>query len=555
MFPLVFAAAAFAQDADTFSFSGSALDDQGTLQLAHPTLGQADSYYAALGLVLADKPLVVRYEDGTEEVLVGKQFSTRVQGGYNINGFTRVDVDVPVYPAVQVNGTSQFAMGDITLGAMFPVAHVGDSNDGVDFGLRPQLILPTGRNAGAFTSRDTIGGSLTAAAGGYVSQVGWRANLGFDFGPKTSLEDLDFGSSFLAGLGGSYKPIPEAVVGAELDSRVTLSGGTAWNKNPVEGHVYGGYLHESGFHALLGLGTGIIAGVGAPNYRLGLSLGYRNDGGPGDTDGDGLTDDVDRCIEDPEDFDRYQDTDGCPEPDNDGDGLLDLVDECPDAAEDIDGWEDGDGCPDPDNDGDGIPDGGDDCPDVAGPASTNGCPDTDGDGLADDYDKCPTEAGPLATEGCPDRDSDRVPDYRDECPDDPIDPKADPRRSNGCPSKVIVTAEAIVITEKVYFNTGRSTIKPVSYSILDEVAAVFLAHEDIKRVEVAGHTDSDGSDASNKKLSQARAEAVKTYLEGKGVASDRLTAVGYGEEVPVDSNKTREGKANNRRVEFVITEQ
>ena len=118
-----------------------------------------------------------------------------------------------------------------------------------------------------------------------------------------------------------------------------------------------------------------------------------------------------------------------------------------------------------------------------------------------------------------------------------------------------MTAEAIVITEKVYFNTGRSTIKPVSYGILDEVAEVFLAHEDIRRVEVAGHTDSDGGDVANKKLSQARAEAVKTYLEGKGVAPDRLTAVGYGEEVPVDSNKTVVGKANNRRVEFVITEQ
>ena len=555
MFPLILVGSALAQDADTFAFSGSALDDQGTLQLVHPTLGESGSYYAGLGLVLANNPLVVRYEDGTEDVMVGKQFSTRVQGGYNVNGFTRVDVDVPVYPAVQVNGQRQFAMGDITLGAMFPVVTLGDSNDGVDIGLRPQLILPTGRNANAFTSRDTIGGSLTAAVGGHVSEVGWRANLGFDFGPKTSLEELDFGSSLLAGLGGSYRPVPEAVVGAELNTRVTLSGGTAWNKNPTEGHLYGGYLHESGFHGILGLGTGIIAGVGAPTYRLALSLGYRNDGGPGDLDGDGLTDDVDRCIEDPEDFDRYQDADGCPEPDNDGDGLLDAVDECPDEPEDIDGWQDGDGCPDPDNDGDGIPDGGDDCPDVAGPAETNGCPDRDGDGLADDYDQCPDEPGPLATEGCPDRDGDRVPDHRDECPDEPIDAKADPRRSNGCPTKVIVTTEAIVITEKVYFRTGRSTIKPVSYPILDEVAAVLTQFDDIELVEVAGHTDSDGSDESNLKLSQARAEAVKTYLEKKGIEASRLQAKGYGESVPVDTNDTSEGKANNRRVEFVIQEQ
>jgi len=551
--------AAQAQDADTFAFSGSAWDDQGTLQLAHPTLGQAGAWYGGVGLVYADDPLVVEFtagpDVGQEAAIVSRQLSTRFQGGYTIADAARVDVEVPFYPYLVVQDQQALAMGDITLSGMLPIASWGDTNDGVALGVKPELVIPSGRNSGTFTSRETVGGSLTGAVGGYISQIGWRANLGMDFGPKTSLEDLDFGTSFDVGGGVSYRPVAEAVAGAEVSSKITLSGGTAWNKNPVEAHVFGGYLHASGFHAMAGFGTGLVAGIGAPDFRTALALGYRNDGSPPDMDGDGLTDDIDRCIDQPEDLDDFQDLDGCPDPDNDADQVLDVDDSCPQDAEDWDGWDDEDGCPDLDNDQDGIPDGGDDCPDLTGPADTNGCPDTDGDGLADDMDRCPAEAGPLATEGCPDRDKDRVPDFRDDCPDEPISPQADPRRSNGCPTRVIVTTEAIVITDKVYFETGRSTIKPVSYAILDEVAEVLAANPDIRKIEVAGHTDSDGSDTKNKALSQERADAVVDYLVSSGIARSRLVAVGYGEEKPIDSNKTRAGKAANRRVEFVIRDQ
>ncbi len=456
-----------------------------------------------------------------------------------------------------VNGQGQFAMGDLTLAGLIPVASFGDSADSVGLAIKPRLILPTGRNADAFTSRETFGGGLTGVIGGSAaaSKLGYRLNLGLDFGPKASFEDLDFGTSFEAGAGADYLVQEDIKVGGELTSRVTLSGGTAWNKNPIEGHVYGSYLHETGFTALLGLGTGLLAGVGAPDYRVALALGYHGAGGPADTDGDGLTDDVDRCIEVPEDFDGFKDSDGCPDLDNDGDGLADLDDECPISAEDLDGFEDEDGCPDPDNDGDGVPDGGDDCPLTPGLPEHNGCPDGDADGIVDDMDQCPEEPGPLATSGCPDADADKVPDFRDECPDQPISEQADPRRSNGCPTKVIVTKESIVIVDKVYFRTGKSTIKSVSYPILNEVAEVLLANPDITRIEVAGHTDSDGSESSNLSLSQSRAEAVAKYLTDKGVEPGRMLAQGYGEAKPIDTNATSDGKANNRRVEFVILEQ
>src|SRR5262249_25783383 len=98
--------------------------------------------------------------------------------------------------------------------------------------------------------------------------------------------------------------------------------------------------------------------------------------GPKDTDGDGINDDVDKCPQEPEDKDGFQDDDGCPDSDNDSDGIPDAADKCPNEPEDKDGFQDDDGCPDPDNDGDGVPDAQDKCPDQ--PETKNGFQDEDG---------------------------------------------------------------------------------------------------------------------------------------------------------------------------------
>jgi outer membrane protein OmpA-like peptidoglycan-associated protein len=249
---------------------------------------------------------------------------------------------------------------------------------------------------------------------------------------------------------------------------------------------------------------------------------------PGDRDGDGLTDDVDKCPDEPEDKDGFQDEDGCPDPDNDFDGIPDKDDKCPLEPEDKDGFQDEDGCPDPDNDGDGLSDKVDQCPnepeDKDGFEDDDGCPDPDNDkdGVLDADDKCPTEAG--------------VP------PD-------------GCPKKyklVVVTEKKIEIKQTVYFDFNKATIKPVSFPLLDEVAQALKDNPKIK-VEVQGHTDSVGDDNFNLKLSQKRAESVRNYLIKKGISSDRMEPKGYGENVPIADNRTKEGRDQNRRVEFVIT--
>jgi len=253
--------------------------------------------------------------------------------------------------------------------------------------------------------------------------------------------------------------------------------------------------------------------------------------GAGDRDHDGIADTVDKCPNDAEDKDGFEDTDGCPDPDNDGDGIADTVDKCPNDAEDKDGFEDTDGCPDPDNDGDGIADTVDKCPNDAedkdGFEDTDGCPDPDNDkdGVADAEDKCPLQPGPAS--------------------------------SNGCPKtydNIVVTDQKIELKQKIFFATNQALILPQSDALLAEIASV-LRSRPTMRLRIEGHTDTQGPRKRNMSLSQARADAVRIHLEKLGITAARLEAVGYGPDQPIETNRTTAGREKNRRVEFVIVQQ
>ena len=256
-----------------------------------------------------------------------------------------------------------------------------------------------------------------------------------------------------------------------------------------------------------------------------------------DTDGDGIYDKDDAC---PEVF-GLKAFNGCP--DTDGDGIEDSKDGCPEAA----GTVEMNGCPD--TDGDGIADKDDACPEVAGIKSLNGCPDADGDGIADKDDKCPTVKGPKENGGCPwpDRDGDGVLDKDDKCPD-----VKGTVANQGCPE---VSDEAIKklndYAKTILFDTNKDTFKQQSYAVLNSIAAI-LKEYPYSKFTIEGHTDSDGGDDFNQRLSDARANAVKKYLVEQGIDRFRLSALGFGESKPIDSNKTKAGKANNRRVEVKL---
>ncbi|MEZ4321293.1 MAG: OmpA family protein [Myxococcota bacterium] len=284
----------------------------------------------------------------------------------------------------------------------------------------------------------------------------------------------------------------------------------------------------------------------------------------GDEDGDLIINIDDGCIDDPEDIDGDRDEDGCPETseDSDGDGMIDAVDQCPEEAEDIDGFSDADGCPDYDNDGDGVLDIRDACArvpeDIDNWEDDDGCPDpdNDGDGISDTTDKCPNEPGSRDKDGCPDQDADNdgISDANDQCPDQP-ETRNDYLDSDGCPdtkpSKVVVTKTMVEIRETIQFETGSATLLNTSFRILDEVVQVLNDAPEM-RLRIEGHTDSQGSDTTNLELSRERATSVRVYLESKGVSAGRLESVGRGEEEPIDTNRTADGRARNRRVEFHI---
>lgn len=123
------------------------------------------------------------------------------------------------------------------------------------------------------------------------------------------------------------------------------------------------------------------------------------------------------------------------------------------------------------------------------------------------------------------------------------------------PDKVVLTPSNIAITDQVQFETGKADLKPVSFSLLDEVVTVMKGNPQIELVEIGGHTDSTGSPDFNRKLSQQRAESVMKYIASKGIGKGRLEAKGFGPDVPIADNNTPDGQAANRRVEFVIVKQ
>lgn len=110
-----------------------------------------------------------------------------------------------------------------------------------------------------------------------------------------------------------------------------------------------------------------------------------------------------------------------------------------------------------------------------------------------------------------------------------------------------------VVLEDLYFASGKYTVETKSYAILDQLAE-YLIRKKTTKIRVEGHTDSDGSDASNLTLSQNRANAVKNYLERKGVPSGLIEAKGLGEANPREDNGTYQGKAKNRRTEIHLVD-
>jgi outer membrane protein OmpA-like peptidoglycan-associated protein len=278
-------------------------------------------------------------------------------------------------------------------------------------------------------------------------------------------------------------------------------------------------------------------------------------GCPIDSDGDGVPDGIDQCPNTPKG--ATVDARGCTS-DSDNDGVPDGIDQCPNTPPNT--QVDARGCP-KDSDGDGVPDGIDQCPNTPQGAIVDerGCPkDSDNDGVPDGIDQCPNTPPNTQVDarGCSvDSDGDGVPDSQDLCPNTPPNVKVD---KDGCPIELTereteLLDKGTITTREIHFETAKWDILPESRPVLDEIGKVLIQWPQL-RIEVGGHTDARGSNAYNKDLSQKRAQAVLDYLVQNfpQIHKEQYTAVGYGENRPVASNKTVEGMAKNRRVEFKV---
>jgi hypothetical protein len=290
---------------------------------------------------------------------------------------------------------------------------------------------------------------------------------------------------------------------------------------PVETDVAGRFHLGHGFSATAGIGVGVTRAIGNPLFRGLVGLEWS----PvfTDADKDGLKDDSDRCPSQAEDFDGFEDEDGCPEWDNDQDGIADANDKCPLAAEDRDAFQDEDGCPETDNDGDGVQDGYDAC------ATT-----------PEDLDNWDDE------DGCPDPDNDRdgIPDTEDKCPNkrETINGNAD---DDGCPDQgqpqVVIEGERILTRRPIRF-TREGAIDRGSRNILRQLARTIIANPDIKSVRISvtvlGRAQSVWADRRAVKM----AEAVRDYLVKQGVAAELLNTM----------SSVKKSRRRGQKVEFEI---
>jgi outer membrane protein OmpA-like peptidoglycan-associated protein len=484
------------------------------------------------GFDFANDPLVARDPaSGNERMnggIVANRLSLQLAAGYGLGDRYEVGVAVPLVLA-QGGDLSLVAMGrelsTTTLGdvRLFGKAQLWKHND-VMVAAALDLALPTG-NVESFTGAPTASAWPRAVLGWQPGRWSGAINVGIVLRGESQLANVKVGDEITTGVGLGYELQPDRLW---LLGEGFVARGTSGGAHDTAAEVLAGVraLIHGPWRGQFAIGEGLGRGVSAPAFEAVAAMSYtaefarRNVAPPirveppprppvdVDTDGDGLIDRLDRCPNEPEDKDGFQDEDGCPDPDNDADGVPDATDRCPLEPEDKDGFQDQDGCPDPDNDGDGILDAQDRC--INEPETKNGYLDDD---------------------GCPDEIPTKV------------------KRFTG-------------VVRGVNFKLGSPDLLPGSQKVLDEAVAVLQEFPDLV-LEIQGHTDDQvigkgGPFKDNDELSQARAETVRAYMTAMGIAPARLVAKGYGAGRPqvdaagLSGSKLRAARAQNRRVQFEI---
>lgn len=529
-------------------------------------------------------PLVVVFEDGERQDLVANVAQLDLMAAYTI-GRVRLGLDMPVYLYADgqlVDGST--GSGDVMLDIKGTVLDPREAPLGL--ALNGRLFLPTA-TVDLPLGAQGLGWELAAVADKRLGPVLLAANLGTRGMPEVELANVTVNDQFFYRLGGGWELSDAAGLSADLAGALTYGEPVTNGAGAPLELIAGGWGRVSDKLVLRGgVGTGLTRGIGAPVFRALLSVGYE----PPmirDSDGDGLSDTVDACPDQPEDFDGWLDDDGCLDPSVVV--QVRLVSRSGDELSSASGTFQGEGV---------LVQGGAKFQAMVHPGEyrvSAGAPGHRRLDIPVDVPEAeshlvelllePLEGGLKLTVLGPDDaplDASAAIGRGDERPvgSEGLELALPPgthevlvqapgfaleRRTAEIvvdrvrelvvrlePTRVAVTRDKIDILEKVYFDTAKDSIKPESFPLLDEIAGILEAREDILKVRIEGHTDERGPASSNQDLSERRAASVRTYLVGKGVAAERLVSQGFGEAKPVDPGHNAAAWDENRRVEFMI---
>ncbi len=516
----------------------------------------------------ADQPLRLS-GGGQQQALVGSQMFLHVAASLAILDRALVSLSLPVALAqggdtLSIDGTdvaspTSAGLGDLRIGAR--VLLYGEDDSPAQLGVGGYVYVPTGSTeaTGSYTGDGSTRVAPQLLFGGRYKlmpqlTLAYTAMGGFNVKSSKNATTVVYGAGVAAMLLDDTLQIgPEFYAATPImPSGFTLVDGadvTLNNGSNAEVLVGARWRFYQGLTVGAAGGPGLSQAIGTPSFRFTGMIAWApvSKAGPQEE----ATDDLDK------------------------DGVAGAADACPYAAGPASKDAKQNGCPVIDDDDDGVPNDQDQCPSEYAKATDvterKGCPppppppDTDGDTIPDAKDACPKEAGPIsqdpAKNGCappinPDVDGDGVMDVEDACLGEKGAKSADAKTS-GCKSLVRLKDKQIAILQSIDFRVAKTDLPPIdaaSEPVLAQVKETLAEHPEIVKLEIGGHTDNGGKEDYNVKVSKARAESVKKWLVDHGVAEARLVATGHGPKKPIADNKTKEGRAQNKRIDFTILE-
>ena len=535
----------------SFHAVGSQSDSGMTVDNARP-LGHL-SYTAGIGFDWAGKPLVET--NGTEETqaLIVSQGTASLLAGIGLWERLELSMELPVV-LMQTTNTPRNPVG-LGFTEVSDGGGLGDirvtpkvllfgpkkaAEPGFAMSFASDVVIPTGSGTkfqgGAFRVAPRLLGDWVFAPGFWIA-----GNAGVQLLENVKLGNYEQGTALVWG-GAARIPLTKWLgLTAEATGTRTFAGD---EENALELRRLGLVGLEATFaknwSVKLAGGSRLTTGVGNPEFQGGLTVAYTMDYDP-DADRDTIMGSLDRCPDAAEDFDAFEDSDGCPERDNDKDGVDDLLDKCEGQLEDNDGYEDSDGCPELDNDKDGFNDDADKCPiapeDKDGFEDDDGCPeeDNDQDGVIDGLDKCPKDKedvdGFEDKDGCPEEDNDQdgVLDGADKCADQ-IETLNGVDDADGCADaglfEVNLAQGTVKFSTPIRFAGVTAALDEGSKATVAALTALLKQSEGL-RLRLVVHTGDAGFEAANLSLAEERSKALAALIAIDGVAVDRIVTAAY----------------------------